>query len=164
MTFARTFSLLLLVASMLLSGAARAQGIEIKGLRIGMTKEEVEQKIGSLPARDFTIAGARSKYPFAPKFYDGKLDSFSFFFESGKFEEVVSAVKEKYPDLKCDDSVVTNAMGGSFAQVRCIKADELGALYLSRFVSDIKTSSLAMLSERSKREYEQKRNERKRDL
>ena len=165
MTFARKLSLLVFFTSVLLSVTVRAQGIEIKGLRIGMTKGEVEKKIGRLPVRDFTIAGARNKYPtFSPEFHDGKLDLFGFFFDPDAFDEVVSAVKDKYPALICENTTVTNAMGAAFRQTQCLLRDELGTLRLSRYVNDIRTSALSLMSERKIKESLEKRNKREKDL
>jgi hypothetical protein len=41
--------------------AAPAQRIEIKGLYIGMTYADIKKTLGTLPLRDFTIAGAHAK-------------------------------------------------------------------------------------------------------
>jgi hypothetical protein len=142
MIFTRQLSLLVFFTSVILSGNVCAQGIEIKGLRIGMTEDEVEKKIGRLPVHDFTIAGIRNKYPISQSlgnvdFYDGKLDYFLFVFNSSAFDEVVSAVKDKYPALICENTTVTNAMGAAFKQTKCTLKDELSLLLLSRYGSQI---------------------------
>ncbi len=84
----------LAVAVALQPTIAYSQDIEIKGLRLGMTREEVIEKLGPFPLRNFTVAGVPSKYQFiAPKFYDDKLDSFEFFFNANRFDDVHRAVK-----------------------------------------------------------------------
>ena len=76
MTFARKLSLLVFFTSVLLSVTVRAQGIEIKGLRIGMTTGEVEKKIGRLPRSRLHDRGCRNKYPtFSPEFHEAILRS-----------------------------------------------------------------------------------------
>ncbi len=165
MSRVRSVALLVFAACTLLSASVYAQNIEIKGLRLGMTKEEVEEKIGRLPVRDFTIAGVREEYGnFAPQFYDGKLDSLHFFFDSRRFDHVVSAVNEKYPSFACKDNAVTNAMGATFTQTRCTLRDELGNLHMSRFTSDIRRSVLNLQSDRRDKELMEKDNRLKKDI
>lgn len=124
-------------------------GLEIKGVRIGMTKEEWLSKFGSLDVSYFTVGGALGKYEkIRPVFHEGKLDSFHFFFHSDYFDDVLGAVKTKYPRIRCSKSTVANAMGAKFTQVSCSLGDNTGVLSLSRFVSDIDTSCLSLTSKR----------------
>jgi hypothetical protein len=146
-------------------GNANSQKIEIKGLRLGMTNAEVEAKVGPLPLTNFTVAGASSKYTDAsPEFYEGKLDSFSFYFNAEQFDDVLGAVKSKYPALRCVKSKVANAMGASFTQVNCQLRDTKGALHLTRFVNDISTSSLTLTSDRRIKEWVKEEKSRQNDL
>lgn len=131
------------------SFSASADPIELKGLQVGMTKEEVNKKFPSFEG--FTIAGVSSKYSSTPvkiEYRDNKLDFLLFFFDSENFSTVLAAVKEKYPELKCIDSEVSNGMGAKFSQVDCTLSDSVSTLSLSRFVSDVQTSSLTIISKK----------------
>ena|SRR6185369_16861620 len=141
------------------STAAYAQGIEIKGLRLGMTKAEIEKKFGPLPINAFTIADVSGKFPVRLEFYEGKLDELMFFFSSKDFNDVRKAVISKNPDLKCTDSTVTSPAGKSYNQVNCKLADQLGTLRVDRFVRDIDTSAVTLTSHRLFQELEKKRKE-----
>jgi hypothetical protein len=166
MTFAKKISLVVFFTSVLFSETVRAQEIEIKGLRLGMTKQEVQKKIGRLPVDNFTIAGVQSKYgEFSPEFYHGKLDSFTFFFDSSDFDQVLSAVKDKYPALICENTTITNAMGARFTQTVCNLRDKLGVLHLSRYLmSNITSSVLSLNSDRYLKDFTDKQNKLKKDL
>jgi len=142
--------------------------IEIKGLKIGMTKEEIERNVGKLPLNNITIAGVRGKYddsgPVIIKFYEGKLDVFMFSFDPRYFDDILEAVKNKYPTIGCDNSVVTNAMGASFNQVSCRLKDQSGSLSLSKFSNNINTSTLSLISDRWIKETADKQKEKRKDL
>lgn len=129
---------------------ALEQPLEIKGIKMGMTREEVAEKMG--PPEGFTIAGVRSKYPKNPLTLkygeDGKLDSLSFSFESG-FETVFEALKEKYPSLETDGTTAT------------IQDKEGSTLYL--FIK-FPTSTLMLSSKRAQDEMIRKAEERKKDI
>jgi len=141
------------------SATAFAQGIEIKGLRLGMTKTEIEKKFGALPINNFTIADVPGKFPVRLEFYEGKLDELMFFFPSKSFNEVHKTVIANNPELKCADSTVTSPAGQSYKQVNCKLADQLGILRVDRFVRDIDTSAVTLTSHRLFQELEKKRDE-----
>jgi hypothetical protein len=145
--------------------SAIAQSIEIKGLRMGMTKAEVKEKFPTW--KDFTIAGVRSRYEYTPvhiQYRDEKLDQFMFFFNSSSFEAVLGAIKEKYPETVCESTQVGNAMGATFEQIRCSLSDNESVLQLSRYVSDIRTSVLSLVSKKSLEEQVEKAKQRKKDI
>lgn len=155
--------LALLVVTFPLS--AIAQSIEIKGLYVGMTKAEVQEKFPTW--KDFTIAGVRSKHEHTPvniKYRDDKLDQFMFFFNSSSFETVLGAIKEKYPKTVCESTQVGNAMGATFDQIQCSLKDKESILQLSRYVSDIRTSVLSIMSNKSLEEQAEKAKQRKKDI
>jgi hypothetical protein len=139
------------------SATAFAQGIEIKGLRLGMTKTEIENKFGKLPINNFTIADVPGKFPVRLEFYEGKLDELMFFFAPNSFNDVRKAVVSQNPEIKCTDSTVTSPRGESYKQVNCRLADKLGTLRLDRFVMDVNTSGLTLTSHRLFQELEKKR-------
>lgn len=160
--------LLVLAAAMAFQSAtALGQEIDIKGLRLGMARAEVEEKFGSLPLKDFTIAGVQSRYPIGPPrllaFYEDRLDSFTFAFDADQFEDVRGAVKQKYPALKCESIPVTNAMGALFTDVHCSLGDERGLLELTKFI-DLRTSALTLRSYRKLKEISDKNKEKQNDL
>jgi hypothetical protein len=139
----------LIVAQLGSVNAAETKAIDIKGVRIGMSEEEVTAQIGKLD--DFTIAGVKGKYSSAPvslEYHDSKLDSLMFFFDSEDFSAVLSAVKMKFPSIKCSTSTLSNAIGARFEQIDCEISDGRGLLSLSRYVDDIQTSVLSLMSRR----------------
>jgi hypothetical protein len=161
----RTPPFLLVAALLALSSHAQAQSIEIKGLRIGMSKAEVDALFPSW--QDFTIAGVRSADGLTPsaRYHEEKLDAFHFFFRARDFDVVAEAVKEKYPATECVDSTVTNAMGATFRQTHCnITNDPSAVLRIARFARDVRTSALTLISVRSVKEGLEKRQERKKDI
>ncbi len=156
----------ILVATFLLQSIPTfAQEIEIKEIRLGMTQAEVEKKVGQLPLQNFTIAGVPSKYStVSVEFHEGKVDSFRFFFNSQDFNDVLGAVQKKYPKLKCENSSVKNSIGMSFTNTDCVLREPLGSLQLSRFVNDISTSVLSLVSDRRIKEFTEKKLEHQKDL
>jgi hypothetical protein len=135
------------------------QNIEINGLRLGMTKTEIEKKFGVLPLNNFKIANVSGVFPVRLAFHEGKLDELMFFFSSNSFNDVRQAVIPKYPELRCTDSIVTSPKGAKYKQVNCKMEDQLGTLKLDRFVMDIDTSALILISHRLFQELETERKE-----
>ncbi|KAF0216679.1 MAG: hypothetical protein FD174_3616 [Geobacteraceae bacterium] len=128
-----------------------------------MTKTEIEKKFGALPLNNFTIANVSGKFPVRLAFHEGKLDELMFFFSSNSFNDVRQAVISKYPELKCTNSTVTSPTGAKYKQVNCKLEDQLGTLRLDRFVRDIDTSALILISHRLFQELENKRKEKQKD-
>lgn len=121
--------------------------IELKGFKLGMPEAEAAELYRVMP--EVTIAGAAPKYqhnPIGLKYEDGVLTQFIFFFRPANFEQVRDAITSKYPMLKCEASTVTNRMGGKFTQEECTMTSAGTVLSLRKFVSDIETSSLTMMS------------------
>jgi hypothetical protein len=137
------------------------QHVEINGLRLGMTETEIEKKFGALPLNNFQIANVSGKFPVRLAFHEGKLDELMFFFSSKNFNDVRQAVISKYPELKCAESPVTSPTGAKYYQVNCKLEEQFGTLKLDRFVRDIDTSALILISHRlfQELENENKRNE-----
>ncbi len=98
-----------------------AKDIEIKGISIGMLEEKFKEDYGLSYSDNLQmkIAGIWCKYPVITKWHKGKLDAIMFSFESKDFENMLSAIKSKYPKIKCENSKVGNAMGASFTQTTC---------------------------------------------
>src|SRR6185369_14657040 len=102
----------------------------IKGLRLGMSKTEIEAKFGKLPLTDFKIANVAGKFPVSLAFYEDRLDELMFFFPSENFKKVREAVVAQYPKIKCTDSTVTSPKGEKFTQVNCKQEGLSGMLKL----------------------------------
>ncbi len=152
------------------SAAAISQEIEIKGLKLGMSKADVELKFGEISRYgyiyEFTIGGVESQYGggINLEFHEDKLDEVWFFFDADGFDAVRKAVASKYPALKCSGSTVSNAMGASFRQTKCSLKNKIGTLSISRFVSEINTSLLSMRTPRSMNELMDKAKEKQGDI
>lgn len=122
--------------------------IEIKGIRVGMSKEAYKQIVTG--QSNFTIAGINSMYG-QPKGSalnfdkEGNLDSFMFFFDSTEFSAMRAAITDKYPEIKCDNKIVTNAYNAKYNDIVCSLSDKPGILELKKFVN-LKTSVLALRS------------------
>jgi hypothetical protein len=139
----------------LVAVASIAHAQDIKGVRIGMTKDAYEKVMAE--AGSFTIGGVFPMYAVTPEFDEHeKLTRFTMFFRSSDYADVREAVKTKYPKIRCIRSTVSNKFGATFPQEHC----SFGNLLLSRLVSDIDTSVLSLNapeSERAKKEREQKK-------
>lgn len=154
-----------MVVAMALPALTAAQVLDLKGLKIGMSKAEVQERFPTW--NDFTIGGVRSKFTHIPlniKYQDDKLEQLMFLFNSASFQQVLDALKEKYPALKCEASKVGNAMGASFEQVQCSIEDQESVLQLFRFLSDVRTSMLILESKKSINEKIEKEKQKKKDI
>ncbi|MHB1351067.1 MAG: hypothetical protein ACYCYR_14520 [Desulfobulbaceae bacterium] len=139
---------ILIVTITIIPTFASAQTIELKGLKIGMHRAEVEKKYPTWA--DFTIAGVKTDSDHGPmvEYYEDKLDCFIFSFDSDNFNSVKEAVNHKYPDISCENSIVNNAMGANFEQISCELKYNESSLYLTRFGNDVTSSLLALTSQR----------------
>ena len=165
--------IIILLAAFLAASIAQAQNsveeneVEIKGVKIGMGKSDVEVLVGSSHyPKPFSIAGINSKSPPAihNRFIDEKLSQFSFFFSANSFSLMQSAVKEKYPELACETSEVKNRMGATFEQVRCRINYKSGDLILSKYSLDLNTSGLVMTSEEEREKFRLEMQKKKKDI
>ncbi|MEJ7929879.1 hypothetical protein WG922_07835 [Ramlibacter sp. AN1015] len=146
------------------SFAASAQTIEIKGIYLGMPEADFKQLHPNL--NGFTVAGIQSKYstPYV-YFKDGVLDSFSFYFTANGYDDVRAALLTKYSSqFQCEEEIVSTRAGASFKQERCRSDSPAGSVTLSRFVSDISTSSLSMMSRRLIDELKEKQKAKRGDI
>lgn len=157
--------ILLALIAVLFPISSLAQPIEIKGLRVGMTKAEVQKKFPTF--KGFTIAGVRSKHDFLPlevSYRSGKLHNLMFIFAPANFDTVFGAIKEKYPNINCEKSLVGNPMGATFGQVECSLQDSDSVLKLVRYATDISTSVLIVSSKKLLEEQEANAKQRKKDI
>lgn len=135
--------------------------IDIKGLRIGMTKAEVLEVVPSLD--DFTLAGVRGKYRLFIGYDKDKVDEVIFFFNENKFSTVLDAFKGKYEALACKNSKISKALGASIDQVICSLDDSEGRLSLTRYANP-DTSVVTLMSKRAAEEKMQKSAPTKNDI
>lgn len=112
----------------LLSITCYAGDLDIKGIRIGMKREEVVSIIRAANlAGGFTINNATPPMKFMNGLvtvdkYDqaGNLVLFMAMFKPTDFARIESAMMAKYPSTTCIDSTVQNAYGATFPQRQCI--------------------------------------------
>lgn len=157
--------------------SAIVQEIEIKGIKIGMTQEEVEAKTGKLQfvrtsnfgdwniavdarftlPEDFTIAGVAGVrgHPPSLEFHEGKLDKFSFGFNRSSFSHALEALQGKYPSIQCD--LVTSR--GTI----CSIDDTNSRLIIGEYVG-VSNSVIILSSQRSMDESTKRSEESKKDL
>lgn len=143
-----------------------AKDIEMKGLKIGMTYEEVSKlykidkwsfasmKNGKQP----TLAGVEVDY-MSLEFKNKKLTNISFSFKSKDFYTVFEPIFEKYNDMKCNETKVQNSFGAVFNQVRCNLYDEKSYMSIYKLQPDDITKSYITISEPLSNEDIKKRNE-----
>jgi len=134
--------------------------IDIRGIKVGMTQKEISEKLHSLKIpswNNFTIAHVGGKDdPVKLEFHDGKLDKFTFFFDSKGFNDVLDVVSSKYTELECVDSSETNMMGLPFDQKKCKIEGTNANLELTKLFGNLYTSVLIMTSKRSIVEHQKK--------
>jgi hypothetical protein len=94
--------LLMLVATCACS--ARADAIQIHGIRLGMTQKEFGAAQRRDPRLGVSILGAKSRKAFgAPEivFRDGRLEQFSAYFSAQDFNRIRTAVQAGNPAIRC---------------------------------------------------------------
>lgn len=116
--------------------------IEIKGVKLGMSKKAVEAIVGAPGKKGytpFTIGGVGTYNFDQPSFgyTDGKFSNLMFLFKSEKFDDLKAAVSTKYPSLRCTQSEIQNRLGIKFQQVQCSLADKNGMLSLTKYSSQL---------------------------
>ena len=128
---------------------ALAQEVELKGLKIGMTLDEVKKIYPSGRPRtgEFSVARIVPAFPdlgVAIKYDNDKLSRLSFFFKSRDFFEMRDTLKLKYDNLRCVDTVLTDRHGRQLQQINCSYKE----LHLERYAGgDLTVSHLELLSD-----------------
>ena len=160
------FSLMLFAFAGNLMAQDGADDISIKGVRVGMSRGEFVAKFGGTQVNAFTVGRAGNIYPIKPEFKDDVLVDFTMFFKSSSFDDVLGAVKEKYPKMICAESKTANTMGTVFKQVDCAidGKNPPSSLMLRRFVGDIRTSALMLISKEELDSINKRAAERKKDI
>lgn len=135
--------------------------INIKGYYLDMHRCEIEKSLGE-PDLNFSIAGIVGK-PILD-FIDDRLAGFIFSYPSSDFKNVYNAVKSKYPELKCKESEIHNAMNAKFNQIECSLKFDNGSLILDKYTSNVSNGVLALISNARLQEDEKKRLQRSKDI
>lgn len=148
-------------------GSVNAQALDIKGVAIGDSPEKVREALAlntnsSAEIIDTEIAGVSAMA--LPKYVDNKLTSLYIRYKSRDFETLRSALSDKYKKFACTNSVVKNAVGGSFDQVHCIISADNSTIVLRRFASDITNGSLSLVSKEESERVRQEQNTKKKDI
>jgi hypothetical protein len=161
---------LAVIVMLLVAPHAYAQEVEIKGLRIGMTLDEVKKLYpsGYPRAGEFSVARIVPAFPalgVAIKYDNDKLSRLSFIFKSRDFFEMRDTLKLRYENLRCVDSVLVDNHGRQFTQINCSYKE----LRLERyFGGDLTVSHLELMSdayrEERAREREKELMKRSKDL
>lgn len=144
---------------------AHAAGIDIKGIRLGMTRDELIAQGAIVNSKQnfvmpgFTVGGVPAILGNADlTLKDERLDTFTFFFAPDDFDEVLAAVKIKYPKTKCESSELQNGFGAKFPQTYCTYTDGKTTLRVRRMLSNevgllslVANSTLKQMDDRAQR-------------
>ena len=136
------------IAALAMEPPITSESVEIKGIRIGLTRTEVSRLAPDWSK--FTVAGVSQHPAFRdPTVYaNNRLDRFVFVFYPHDFDAVLSALKEKYPQARCVTRVITDFGGTSAEQQECAVTDPRSVLLLRRYAADLQTSLIALYSRR----------------
>ena len=166
MVVVRLFTLRLTLLLILhASAVAQEAAIEIKGIRVGMTKQQLNQTIPSWSG--FTIAGVPPMFHELRSpavFHAGRLDRFVYMFLPEHFNTMHEALLEKYPALQCKSLVKTDTVGESAESTECGLADKDSVLLLSKYSVDRNTSLIGLYSRRYLEEEKQRKLKTKKDI
>ncbi|MET4163491.1 hypothetical protein ABIE61_003355 [Marinobacterium sp. MBR-111] len=106
---------------------AHGADVEIKGVYLGMSKGDYNQVF----AKQWTVA-THDVTTVTPLWNHEKLQSFTADFKVGGFEDILAAVKKKYPNLTCVSSKMNNTFGATLNQKTCTYKE----LTLQRYLSE----------------------------
>jgi len=129
-----------------------ADRVEIKGLKVGLTEQEVKKAIkGDLYNHpDFSIGGVSGKsgdtHPLSFIWKDKKLVGFFFKFDPTDFNTLLESVKGKYSQVGCENSEVSTAMGAKFLQISCGTVIGDDRISVVKYGSNITESRLSVFS------------------
>lgn len=118
--------------------------VNIKGYYLGMDKCEIITKFG-IPNESLTIVDFNVGDPML-EFIDDKLSMFFSRFPESKFDLTREAYFEKYPEMKCINSLVQNGYGTKYEQITCSVSSEIGRLVLTRFTGDVRNSTIVLMA------------------
>lgn len=157
----------LLIIFALFSLCFSANDLEIKGLKIGMTVDEVNNNIpikyyimdkvisedsmsdmnGFKFSQIISLAG-RKPVTGDVVFFKNISDQINFYFASSDFDFILSAVSEKYKNIKCSESTISNIHGALFTQKDCFISDSKSVLSFKKYYPNIDVSRISIKSHR----------------
>lgn len=118
---------------------------------------ELGRTIAGVPATRVIFAG-----------YENRLGWIIYTFAQSEFIIVKAAFSEKYPSMKCQDSVVQNRMGAKFDQTECSVTSPTATLNIKRRSSDLTQGSVevrtADYEQRTKADFERQKGQAKKDI
>lgn len=142
------------------------QEIELKGIKLGMGFNAVADAINNAGGA-LTIGGVGMKGGVRPNAeYDDsdRMTSLYFSFTPDQFDDVIGAVKSKYPATKCSDSQIQTRMGASFTQTECRLSSVTGLMSIVRYSGSIDTGSLMLVSRSAIKEQSEKSKKKESDI
>ena len=160
-----SFRQLAAAALVLCASAHGAEPLSVKGIQLGMSKDQVTAIIrAENQAGGFTIGGAKSASQYAKglttidQYRDGGLDMLAIFFRPHEFDSVEAAVRTKYSDLACDDMPVQSGAGVALTQRVCVLSDDQGGrITIHKYASKVTSSALVFSSKAYSEEFKNAR-------
>lgn len=150
-----------LAVSLLTSSVASADDLlEIKGFHVGMKTWEVTahehdfcySKVCLAHKTPFTVGGVAGKFLNATYDDSAAANLVEFGFDSFGFQNLRSALVEKYPGTKCMNSEVITRLGLHVPQVVCRYETDKDGIYLVRVAGNINSSLLFIMSAEKREE------------
>ena len=140
---------------------AQTPRISIKGIEIGLTKEEIKAVTG-IDEDMLVMNVAGVKVAMRLRYRGGKLEMAMGTYSPVEFEIIKEAFSSKYQKIQCQNSSVQNNMGAKFDQVDCSYMDSEAVLEIRKYM-DTNRGSLKIKSretfEREVNELKSKKND-----
>jgi hypothetical protein len=121
--------------------------IVIKGIYIGMSKENFEQVTSEEYATRYTTIGGVKSMFYLPEFENNKLVAITASYDDKSgwaFSNVKEAVMSKYP-LKCQSGVARNRMNAQFETEYCSHISNNVSLTVTRRSTSVDSSHFSMM-------------------
>lgn len=141
--------------------------IEIKGLKVGLNVDEINSKtpikyyimdkvipedaspdMNGFKLAQYTTLAGRTIIGGDVIFFKNISDQINFYFPSSDFDFILSAISEKYKNIKCADSTISNINGAVFTQKECFLSDAKSVLSFKKYSSTIDVSRISIKSHR----------------
>jgi hypothetical protein len=149
---------------------AFGKGEDIKGIRLGMPKDDVIRALGGEtegPAWNLnqqpwhylwcmTIAEVYPKNECSSIFTfdeENRLVWVYWMFDPNEFENLRDALKVKFPKMRCTSNTVITTMGGRFQNQECVAGD----IELSKYSSSVRNGYIQMIDRKWQRQDREKK-------